>query len=345
VNDIELEQSHGAAVESLVYELNSLRRAAGNPSLGQLVRLSQDQLARATLDDHLSGRRKRLPPWPLVSAYVRACHDAATATGLDARQLGTIDEWKARWTAALEGTVEAASPLRVAIGDHARTGQQPLPVGNVTSSSENSKRLQAERPTMIAGPNSAAASIAPVLQQLEDKVSKRAQSLPSHTGLLVVTNSVTIGTIFEIEHNLTTIGRNPANDIWLNDPTVSRSHALIQRHGDQFFVEDFGSSNGTLLHGAAISEKSPLPPYSELRIGVFIFLFIQGTAAPGEAASPASFWRGPLLPQGRLEQDIDAKTDARFPPLDRSDAEQFSPNEDGRGTTRRGRWLHRPPTD
>jgi pSer/pThr/pTyr-binding forkhead associated (FHA) protein len=312
VNAIELERSHRQAAESLVSDLNSLRRAAGSPSLGQLVRLSQDKLAKATLDDHLSGRRKRLPPWSLVSAYVRACHDAATETGLDARRLGTIDDWQARWTAALEGNVDASSPLRESFnttGIPARIGEQAIAMQGHLPPGETSQQFEADRPTMIAGPNSTA-SIAPVLQQLEEKVSKRAQSLPSHTGLLVVTNSVTIGTIFQIEHNLTTIGRNPANDIWLNDPTVSRSHALIHRYGDQFFAEDLGSSNGTFLHRTPTSGKSALTPYSELGIGVFIFLFMQGGDTQVEPASRTSFQKGSLWPHAKLEEDIEAETDS-----------------------------------
>ena len=336
------------ANESLVSELNSLRRAAGNPSLGQLVRLSQDKVAKATLDDHLSGRRKRLPPWPLVSAYVLACHDAAAATGLDVRRLGTIDEWKARWTAALEGNVEASSPMKESInttGFRARIDEQTMALKEFDPSSEISQRSEAERPTMIADPNSATASIAPVLQQLEDKVSKRAQSLPSHTGLLVVTNGAIIGMSFQIEHNLTTIGRNPANDIWLNDSTVSRSHALIHRYGDRFFVEDLGSSNGTFLHRTPISEKSALSPYDELRIGAFIFLFMQGETTQGEATSRAPFRRGPLLPQSRLEEDIERGTDT-FEPFAARQGEGRPPwHSDDYSWRSRIRWPRRRPSD
>ncbi|WP_300609549.1 FHA domain-containing protein [Trebonia sp.] len=283
-----------------------------------------------------------------MSAYVRACHEAATATGLDVRPLGTIDEWKTRWTAALEGNVQAASPLKEFInttGLTTRIDEPTVAVERFVSLNENSRRFDAERPTMIADPNSATASIAPVLQRLEDKVSKRAQSLPSQTGLLVVTNGATIGTSFQIEHNLTTIGRNPANDIWLNDPTVSRSHALIYRYGNKFFVEDLDSSNGTFLHQTRIIEKSALSPYDELCIGVFIFLFMQGRATQDETTSRVPVRRGPLLPHSRLEEDIEADTERFRAFAARQDEDWSSGYSDDYGWRSRIRWPRRRHSD
>jgi pSer/pThr/pTyr-binding forkhead associated (FHA) protein len=339
-----IEESHAQAVESLVSDLNSLRRAAGNPSLGQLVRLSEDKLVKATLDDHLSGRRKRLPQWALVSAYVSACHKAAATTGLDVRQLGTLDEWKARWTAALEGNVEAGSPIKQPINTDgfAAIDNSTMALKQLDSSREAPQRADAERPTVIADPH----TIAPVLQQLEEKVSKRAQSLPAHTGLLVVTNGATIGMTFELDHNLTTIGRNPENDIWLNDPTVSRSHAMIHRYGDQFFIDDLDSSNGTILHGVVIDQRSTLSSYDELCIGVFVFLFVQGTTAHGKAVSRSSFRSGPLLPHSRLAEDIGKETDRFRGFAVRPDESDWSPAySDAFNWRRRIKWPRRRPGD
>jgi pSer/pThr/pTyr-binding forkhead associated (FHA) protein len=302
-----IEEVHARAVESLVSDLNSLRRAAGNPSLGQLVRLSEDKLVKATLDDHLSGRRKRLPQWALVSAYVSACHEAAAATGLDVRRLGTLGEWQTRYEAALQGIVEAGSPVKqTANADAAVTAidKSTTALQQLDSTGAGSQRVDADRPTVIADSQ----TIAPVLQQLEEKVSKRAQSLPAHTGLLVVTNGATIGMTFELDHNLTTIGRNPENDIWLNDPTVSRSHAMIHRYGEQFSIDDLNSSNGTILHGAPIHQRSTLSSYDELCIGIFVFLFVQGRTAQGKAVPRAPFRTGPLLPHSRLAEDIGKET-------------------------------------
>ena len=53
------------------------------------------------------------------------------------------------------------------------------------------------------------------------------------------------GAAFELEDDVTTIGRDPANGIFLNDMTVSRSHARIIREGLQARIEDLGSLKGT----------------------------------------------------------------------------------------------------
>ena len=48
------------------------------------------------------------------------------------------------------------------------------------------------------------------------------------------------GAAFELEDDVTTIGRDPANGIFLNDMTVSRSHARIIREGLGARIEDLG---------------------------------------------------------------------------------------------------------
>ena len=52
---------------------------------------------------------------------------------------------------------------------------------------------------------------------------------------------------------MTTIGRDPANGIFLNDMTVSRSHARIIREGLGARIEDLGSLNGTWVDGAIVN--------------------------------------------------------------------------------------------
>lgn len=290
-----IERSHGPAAEYLISELNSLRRAAGNPSLGQLVRLSQHKLAKATLDDHLAGRRTRLPPWRLVSAYVSACHEAAASTGIDVRGLGTLEEWYTVWKAALEGDVGITNAQKFSLS----FGKQTSALREIGPAKENSKSLHAEPPTEGADPNGVTASIGPILRQIEEKSSKRVRSLPPHMGLLIVINGATIGKNFRIEHNLTTIGRGAESDIWLNDPMVSRRHAIIHRREGHFTVRDTGSTNGTFLHRERIEYESIISPYDELRIGSFVFLFMQGGTN-----SRASSRKGRLLFRSRLAEDL-----------------------------------------
>jgi len=61
------------------------------------------------------------------------------------------------------------------------------------------------------------------------------------------------GRVFEIDDSLT-IGRNPDSAIRLDDPQVSRRHAVIERIPDGTYVRDLGSGNGTFVGGRRILE-------------------------------------------------------------------------------------------
>src|SRR6185503_5780274 len=56
--------------------------------------------------------------------------------------------------------------------------------------------------------------------------------------------------------SLMSIGRDPSNDVVLPDAMVSRRHAVIELRGTQYFLRDCNSSNGSLVNGDRISERS-----------------------------------------------------------------------------------------
>ena len=51
------------------------------------------------------------------------------------------------------------------------------------------------------------------------------------------------------------LGRSPDNDVILRDPATSGHHARLEQRGDQFWIVDLGSTNGTLVNGEPIQEK------------------------------------------------------------------------------------------
>ncbi len=66
----------------------------------------------------------------------------------------------------------------------------------------------------------------------------------------------------------TTIGRGPGNDVVLDDPSVSRSHARVMRTRQGFLLEDLGSFNGTSIGEKTMrGGKKLLPDHAELHIG------------------------------------------------------------------------------
>ena len=58
---------------------------------------------------------------------------------------------------------------------------------------------------------------------------------------------------FPILGDSITFGRSPGNDIVLNDPQVSRYHAVLRRQGDEIILEDLGSTNSTLINGTPLT--------------------------------------------------------------------------------------------
>lgn len=96
-------------------------------------------------------------------------------------------------------------------------------------------------------------------------------------GLLVVTRGPNSGSKFEVDQPITTVGRHPDSDIFLDDVTVSRRHVEITRTGDVFEVRDVGSLNGTYLNRERI-EQAPLTNSDELQVGTFRLLFLTAPA-------------------------------------------------------------------
>ena len=72
----------------------------------------------------------------------------------------------------------------------------------------------------------------------------------------------------------TTIGRSPDCDIFLDDVTVSRKHAVLVHKDDAFLIEDQGSLNGTFLNRRRI-ESGRLENGDELQIGKYKLSFLE----------------------------------------------------------------------
>ena len=66
-----------------------------------------------------------------------------------------------------------------------------------------------------------------------------------------------------------TIGRDKSNNISLDDPLVSRKHAVIEKIGDVYYIKDLGSTNSTYINKNPLKpgEKRKLQPGSIINIG------------------------------------------------------------------------------
>ena len=99
------------------------------------------------------------------------------------------------------------------------------------------------------------------------------ESLPVGTALLVVKRGPNAGSRFLLDKELTTAGRHPESDIFLDDVTVSRRHAEFARDEGAFVVRDVGSLNGTYLNRERI-EQARLSNGDEVQIGKFRLVYL-----------------------------------------------------------------------
>jgi pSer/pThr/pTyr-binding forkhead associated (FHA) protein len=97
-------------------------------------------------------------------------------------------------------------------------------------------------------------------------------ALPSGSALLVVRRGPNVGARFLLDADLTTAGRHPDAEIFLDDVTVSRRHAEFVRVGTAFQVRDLGSLNGTYYDGVRI-ESALLSDGAEVQVGKFRLTF------------------------------------------------------------------------
>lgn len=108
------------------------------------------------------------------------------------------------------------------------------------------------------------------------------EGLPPDTALLVVKRGPNAGSRFLLDQQVTTAGRHPNSDIFLDDVTVSRRHVEFHRNGTSFAVRDVGSLNGTYLNRELV-DNATLASGDEVQIGKFRLVFLLGHRPAGAA--------------------------------------------------------------
>jgi pSer/pThr/pTyr-binding forkhead associated (FHA) protein len=98
------------------------------------------------------------------------------------------------------------------------------------------------------------------------------EALRPGTALLIVQRGPNTGARFLLDDDEVTSGRHPDSDIFLDDVTVSRKHALFVRSGGGYLVRDAGSLNGTYVNRERIDE-AVLSTCDEVQIGKFRLVY------------------------------------------------------------------------
>ncbi|MDQ1684413.1 MAG: hypothetical protein QOC82_1150 [Frankiaceae bacterium] len=99
--------------------------------------------------------------------------------------------------------------------------------------------------------------------------SAAAKPAPSKSSarVLVVTDGPLAGTTLPLSRQPVTIGRADSSTLVVSDDYVSNNHARLVPDGDAWILEDLGSTNGTYLDRQRVTQATPVPIGTPIRIG------------------------------------------------------------------------------
>jgi pSer/pThr/pTyr-binding forkhead associated (FHA) protein len=118
------------------------------------------------------------------------------------------------------------------------------------------------------------------------------------------------GTVFTLEGEQLSIGRDSSNEISINDAEVSRRHARLTFQGGKYVIEDLGSTNGTYVNGQRLTGQRVLKSGEVVSLGEQIQLVYEAVDAdPGatmvssrKAPEPRAAAAPPPAPQAYAGQ-------------------------------------------
>lgn len=130
----------------------------------------------------------------------------------------------------------------------------------------------------LSGDDDTTVSLAAIEDRLEldEELGAALAELPDGLGMAVVRRGPNAGSRFILDQPTTSVGRHPDSDIFLDDITVSRRHAVIRRlESGGYEVSDVGSLNGTYVNHERV-DTAPLRHLDELQVGRFVLTFVVG---------------------------------------------------------------------
>jgi len=109
----------------------------------------------------------------------------------------------------------------------------------------------------------------------EDELERYLDELAPGVGMLVVLHGPNAGSSYRLEQPVTTIGRHPDSDVFLDDITVSRRHVVVEKVDGGYMLRDVGSLNGTYVNRKRVDEAH-LRYGDDVQIGRYRLSFIVG---------------------------------------------------------------------
>ncbi|CAB4932382.1 unannotated protein [freshwater metagenome] len=143
------------------------------------------------------------------------------------------------------------------------------------STNELTSTLHLSKRESIHSPIDLLADYVASLPHDERDVVAQIQSSGGEKAMVLIYRGESKGSRFLITHDGASIGRGSSSSIFLDDVTVSRSHALIEKEDAGFLLRDCGSLNGTYINGDSVKEVF-LKSGDAIQIGKFHLLFVCG---------------------------------------------------------------------
>lgn len=114
---------------------------------------------------------------------------------------------------------------------------------------------------------------------------------------LVLLSEGLTGKTFDLKPELTTVGRLPDNALQIPEASVSSHHCEIQLRGNDLFVRDLGSTNGTFINGEKITEGT-VKPGQILRLGMVDMRLETGDAQSSSVDKKKLMEQTRVIPKG-----------------------------------------------
>jgi pSer/pThr/pTyr-binding forkhead associated (FHA) protein len=108
---------------------------------------------------------------------------------------------------------------------------------------------------------------------MEAAVPPQPAPAPGSLATLLVRNGTLIGRRLAVKTPIVNVGRADYNDIVVPDPSVSTSHAKLQRREGVWVLVDLDSTNGTFVDGERVRGEAPLAPGAMVRFGDIQLMF------------------------------------------------------------------------
>jgi pSer/pThr/pTyr-binding forkhead associated (FHA) protein/Mg-chelatase subunit ChlD len=126
-----------------------------------------------------------------------------------------------------------------------------------------------------------------------------------------------VGNVIELSRDSTRIGRDPHNDLSLDNEAVSSEHAMIEVRDGRYWLEDHRSTNGTLLGDQRLvaGEAVPLKGGDHIRLGDIDLMFVLSGYVPGGETvflDPSTTTPPPSTSRPAPTRDAAIETDADF---------------------------------